>query len=191
MGPPLISGGNWRRCAGDVTTLRFNGAAADQRRKRTAGRRPLHGCTRFNGAAADQRRKPRDPHGLTAWWLSFNGAAADQRRKRSGGSDAAGLRGFNGAAADQRRKLTPSQDRIDPGASMGPPLISGGNHRHYRSLTDCSIASMGPPLISGGNCPASMSDRPCSASMGPPLISGGNRTGRRHTRRDRLQWGRR
>ncbi len=59
MGPPLISGGNSDfRSQRGTTPLSFNGAAADQRRKRYLILTRKSTDERFNGAAADQRRKP-------------------------------------------------------------------------------------------------------------------------------------
>ena len=126
---------------------------------------------------------------------------------------------FNGAAADQRRKPEEARlQKIADDASMGPPLISGGNadvlpagveerpgfngaaadqRRKRGSVAAIALAlcpaSMGPPLISGGNFNFSPQIvTPARASMGPPLISGGNITcSVPNTSTIALQWGRR
>ena len=56
------------------------------------------------------------------------------------------------------------------------------------------MASMGPPLISGGNraADAHFLNGVLWASMGPPLISGGNKAMQEYRAASRsLQWGRR
>ncbi len=131
MGPPLISGGRdekfvTRKCQ----QSRFNGASADQRRKAAISTcwptsaaiasmgPPLISGGRISRNDGTERRRER-----------FNGASADQRRKAAvPGSSLMMSTGFNGASADQRRKAAPG-DRgrhHAQGASMGPPLISGG-----------------------------------------------------------------
>ena len=155
MGPPLISGGNTdARIATAGGQDGFNGAAADQRRKRgglvtfrrckvasmgppliSGGNDKCENCDVrpilasmgppliSGGNGINDLRRTRAP-------ISFNGAAADQRRKRRRLRPRSTTRiGFNGAAADQRRKLDlMCGPRCSTGmASMGPPLISGGN----------------------------------------------------------------
>src|SRR6185312_6485430 len=101
-------------------------------------------------------------------------------------------RSFNGAAADQRRKLASATIalRWPCFASMGPPLISGGNLAPVAAVHVTLSASMGPPLISGGNRgQVGVEDQRRSASMGPPLISGGNMEQSKPVNRDIvLQW---
>ncbi len=130
MGPRRISRGNGRRsCVASWSWPSFNGAAADQPRKRW--RCCSNSCRSgsFNGAAADQPRKQaerREP-GLSG--ARFNGAAADQPRKpRRRTPDCPRRAGFNGAAADQPRKRRGPEGRGPEGrASMGPRRISRGN----------------------------------------------------------------
>jgi len=104
-------------------------------------------------------------------------------------------------------------------ASMGPPLVGGGNGmklKDFRTIlatlqggrrllaaemlqaagikVELTPASMGPPLVGGGNQVEAVAEArvPLNASMGPPLVGGGN-----HRDSDgggcalRLQWGRR
>ncbi len=129
MGPRRISRGNARlgRCSRPRWSS-FNGAAADQPRKRHAGRAGRRCRLGFNGAAADQPRKPmidcviRDairasmgPRRISRGNLSSRAArnAMTALQWGRGGSAAETTprsmvmpvsAGFNGAAADQPRK---------------------------------------------------------------------------------------
>ena len=156
MGPPLISGGNSGTFRGHTSgTCASMGPPLISGGNRSYSHPSRHRHPRrFNGAAADQRRKLHTPHLAARRDQRFNGAAADQRRKLPTRSILwQGMPSFNGAAADQRRKSR------HPGtscwwlvaASMGPPLISGGNRRRPLRHGHLGWASMGPPLISGGN----------------------------------------
>ncbi len=132
---------------------RFNGAAAEQRRRgsrRTS--RTLGPPSCFNGAAAEQRRRGRRRRRRRRRGMSFNGAAAEQRRR--------GLRELH----EGGRVL----------ASMGPPQNSGGEAADRSARNDRPRASMGPPQNSGGEeLAAAERRRSLSASMGPPQNSGG------------------
>ena len=93
MGPPLISGGNW--CSGWVRparSRRFNGAAADQRRKfvthvdQQLADVASMGPPLISGGNKGQAGSEKADAGR------FNGAAADQRRKSGSGCGGGGLR---------------------------------------------------------------------------------------------------
>jgi len=85
----------------------------------------------FNGAAAGWRRKPVETCVVGRSQRSFNGAAAGWRRKPE--------------------TFIPEAQAVVM-ASMGPPLVGGGNHTlDSRTLSDLYCASMGPPLVGGGN----------------------------------------
>ncbi len=104
-------------------------------RRRTAAERSPQGnradrtAARFNGAAAEQRRRDRRNGNAKHAILSFNGAAAEQRRRATGQDGAATA--FVPLQWGRRRTAAESGVRAartvrTVPASMGPPQNSGG-----------------------------------------------------------------
>ena len=180
MGPPLFSGGNVGAERGRANSLGgFNGAAAVQRRKSVPETVPPGESRRLQWGRRCSAAEI-GPGPLYKYWPVLL-----QWGRRCSAAE----------IGDQQTGFV--EDR---GASMGPPLFSGGNPLQCWPAKQrggqlqwgrrCSaaeispgrflseeevVASMGPPLFSGGN----QATRGCStrreqASMGPPLFSGGN-----------------
>ncbi len=170
MGPRRISRGNISAtvpCPPASTT--FNGAAADQPRKRALGRdgeparatsmgprrisrgndAVVHGHACVRGTSMGPRRISRGHLRCGCWPRAcpryFNGAAADQPRKRARSFRTRTCRApFNGAAADQPRKpvhLPAGDGHGQP--SMGPRRISRGNSTMRSASDSCGSLQWG------------------------------------------------
>ena len=99
----------------------------------------------------------------------FNGAADSHRRREAAPSSGRQKQAsFNGAADSHRRRV--SRHAAPPAhvlASMGPPIVTGGE-ADVRDVAEGGLdASMGPPIVTGGESrSASRSPRPAAGFNG-------------------------